>query len=54
MKLETLAILAGIAASVAAVLAYLHARDNTAHYDALQNQVSDNARRLTALERRVT
>lgn len=50
MKLETLTVWVGLAASVAIVLGYLHERSNTAHYAALQNQVADNSRRIRALE----
>lgn len=52
MTAEKLAVLATIAMGVAAVLGYLHARNQAVAYSALQDQVSDNSRRIGYLERR--
>jgi uncharacterized membrane protein len=46
MKAETLAVWLGIAASLAVVLGYFHARANTATQDEIH-------RRLAALERKI-
>ena len=52
MKVETLAVWAGIAASVAAVLAYFHARNQSLSQQMMQRQLLVIEGRLAALEGR--
>lgn len=52
MKLETLAVLAGIAASVTAVLAYLHARNNSTAQQMARADTLRLESRIITLERK--